>query len=206
MKPFRPGLAGTMPFLPHLRLTLFLILGLSLLAATRDADACALKCQYNQDCYNCIAGGRLDDCFLDCHVCGGTRCLPGAAPEPLGVVPPSPDPLQSLRPFPTSPLAREIHPAVARVFDWFWRWHDRSPRAAREAIDLSGSVVVEGKPSDFALAVRQEAEKQVYSLEIVGLGKVTLTVNPASAVRQELEYEFQREGEARAGSIMLEVD
>lgn len=192
----------------HARLAPFLILGLTVLVVSPDAGACALKCTYNQDCYNCIAGGRLEDCFLDCHVRGGTRCLPRAAPEAPGFVVPSPEPLEPLHRFPTSRLAEETHPAVTHVFDWFWRWHDASPRVAPEVIHLEGSVVVEGKPRDFLLAVRQQAEKQVYLLEIVTLGKVTLTVSPASPERRELEFEYQRAGEnrARAGFIMLEVD
>ncbi len=175
-----------------------------LVAGTPALFASSLKCVYTQDCYNCIGGAKYDDCSLDCNACGGTRCLPrGAsleAPEPAG-----PEPLHPLIPFSTERLGTAIHPGVERVFTWFWRWYTMPVRVQRDTIEAGGSVLIDGKPHDFTLDVEQRGAAQVYLVDIEAFGKVTLTVNEPKDGRQELEFDFQPIGDARArgGQIML---
>lgn len=179
-----------------------------LLATPLALGACNLKCKYNVDCYNCVSGGHLEDCFLDCEVCGGTRCFDFAAGMAGGEPGPeftAPEPL--LR-FATKPLATAIDPAVAQVMDWFWRWHDLKSRSGMAApLHLEGGVVIDHKPHDFTIEVRQEGTAQIYDLQVQSFAKVTLTVNPPAGGRQEVEYEILRTGQdrPRAGFVMLEA-
>jgi hypothetical protein len=117
------------------------------------------------------------------------------------------EPLRPLYRFSAEPLGEVIDPTVARVFGWFWRWHDAPLKARRDSLNLSGSVLVDGKPQDFTLDVRQHGEAQVYFLEVHSFGKVVLTVNPPLDGRQELQFDLQREGEdrVRSGSLRLEA-
>jgi len=169
--------------------------------------ATCLRCKFNIDCYNCVSGGRLADCFLDCNVCGGTNCVGAAAFITPEAENPGEEPLRPLYRFSAEPLGEAIDPAVARVFDWFWRWHDAPLKAQQDSLNLSGSVLVAGKPRDFTLDIRQRGEAQVYFLQVQSFGKVVLTVNPAVDGRQELQFDLQREGEdrVRSGSLRLEA-
>jgi len=117
------------------------------------------------------------------------------------------EPLRPLYRFSAQPLGAAINPTVVRVFDWFWRWHDAPFKARQDSLDLSGSVLVGGKPQDFTLDVRQRGEAQVYFLQVQSFGKVVLTVNPPIEGRQELQFDLQREGEnrVRSGSLRLEA-
>ena len=117
------------------------------------------------------------------------------------------EPLRPLYRFSAEPLGEAIDPAVARVFDWFWRWHDAPLKAQQDSLNLSGSVLISGKPRDFTLDIRQRGEAQVYFLQVQSFGKVALTVNPPMKGRQELRFDVQREGEdrVRSGSLRLEA-
>lgn len=120
---------------------------------------------------------------------------------------PSVTPLQALHRFPPQPLGEAIHPAVARAFEWFWKWYDTSPHAAGDVLRLGGGLVIDGTPHDFSLDVRQRGDAQVYVLDIQAFGKITLTANRPLNGRQELQYDFQREGQdgVRSGTITLET-
>jgi hypothetical protein len=174
-----------------------------MLAGAATGEASSLRCHYNQDCYNCISGTRLEDCSLDCNVCTGLRCLGPGSPAIVDESP-SPEPLQPLIRFSTERLGEAIHPDVARVFERFWIWYD-APLRKRDRLELAGGVVIDGKPHDFNLDVHQRGEAQVYLLDILEFGKVTLTARPAVEGRQELEFSLQRAGDERVrdGFIML---
>ncbi|MFP5288458.1 MAG: hypothetical protein ACLGI9_22165 [Thermoanaerobaculia bacterium] len=117
-------------------------------------------------------------------------------------------PLKALHRFPPQPLGEEIHPAVARAFEWFWKWYDSSPHAANDVLRLGGGLVVDGEPHDFSLDVRQRGDAQVYVLDIQSFGKLTLTANRPLNGRQELQFELQREGEEgpRSGTVTLKAE
>jgi hypothetical protein len=121
---------------------------------------------------------------------------------------PTVTPLRALHRFPPQPLGEAIHPAVARAFEWFWKWYDTSPHAAADVLRLGGGVVIDGKPHDFSLDVRQRGDAQVYVLDIQSFGKLTLTANRPLNGRQELQFDLQREGQdgPRSGTVTLKVE
>jgi len=135
-------------------------------------------------------------------VAGILLCAPLASGALLPVTSPSP-----LVRFAAKPLTA-IDPAVAQVMDWFWRWLDMKRDSGMAApLHLEGGVVIDRKPHDFTIEVRQDGVAQIYDLQIQSFAKVTLTVNPPAGARQELEYDIQREGQerARSGFVMLEA-
>lgn len=117
-------------------------------------------------------------------------------------------PLQALHRFPPQPLGEAIHPAVARAFEWFWKWYDTSPHAAGDVLRLGGGLVIDGESHDFSLDVRQRGDAQVYVLDIQAFGKVTLTANRPLNGRQELNFDFQREGQdgVLSGTVTLKAE
>lgn len=176
-----------------------------LLACAAVAEASSLRCHSNQDCYNCISGDRLDACSLDGYVCTGLRCRRSGA-QGAARAEAAADPAEPLIRFSTERLGEVLHPDVARVFERFWIWHD-APLGKRDRLELAGGVVIDGKPHDFTLDVRQQGDAQAYLLDIAEFGKVTLTVRPPLEGRQELEFAVERAGEERVrdGWLMLEV-
>lgn len=187
-------------------LGLLLIAGIAFIFNPLAAEACSFKCRYNQDCWECIQGGRYSNCFLDCNVCGGERCGPGGFQlgEDAAFVP---EALTSLHRFPAQPLAEQLHPAVSLVFDWFWSWQEHASKAPRERIELEGGVVVAGQPRDFTLSVSQRGSAQLYDLAIANVCKLLLKVSPTAAGKLELEYDFEPagKGKPKAGFVMVEV-
>lgn len=117
-------------------------------------------------------------------------------------------PLKTLHRFPPQPLGEAIHPAVARAFEWFWKWYDSSPHAANDVLRLGGGVVIDGEPHEFFLDVRQRGDAQVYVLDIQSFGKLTLTANRPLNGRQELNYDFRREGQEgpRSGTVTIKAE
>jgi hypothetical protein len=172
-------------------------------------EASTHRCEPGDPLYTCFEGSRLDDCFVDDGLCGGTRSTePGTAAEAGLEDPASTEPLEPLLRFPTDRFAEVIHPVVAEVYDWFWRWRD-SPLGgshAHEGIEVGGGIKVNGQPREFTLSVRQQDEAQLHLLWIESIGRVALTVHAAPDGRHIVEFDTYPEGPERGRSGFLRVE
>ena len=185
-----------------------ILLAASFLLVGASLEATTYRCKWDDSCYFCIGGDKMDDCSVTCNVCTGFRCRGAGmeAPELTAEIESlNAEPVAPLYRFSTKDLGKSIHPAIGLVFENFWRWYDMPQRVRREPLDIVGGVAIAGEPHEYTLHVRQRGDDQVYFLDVEAFGKVTLTARKPRDGRQELEFELERQGErARVGHIMVE--
>lgn len=186
-------------------------LGLSLLLVCWSRPvpvwACTYRCQLSQDCFFSLPGNKLEDCSVTCNYCLGIKCFAAASLEAGdGLERVEAEPLLKLQRFPAEPFGTTLGKPVMQVIEALWHWYDSPITLKRDILDLAGAIKVNGRAQEFSLEIRQESDRQIYTLHLDGAPETRWVVSSLSDAEVLVEFSVAKSGTSPARSGQFRVE
>lgn len=170
-------------------LTLLVALGFLVSAAPAQSQ-CVYACDLRDGCFFCVSGASQEECHVACRVCWGFQC----GPQPKVAIRTELEPIVHLNTIPATVLEEKFETPVRDILSNVWSGFNGTPgREADRTLDIRGKVLIDDEPYDFTLRIAQASKNQIYLLDILGYGKLDLTLTEIGVDRVRSELSWIRE-------------